>query len=127
MWLKLRVFFQDHASSFRTIILGFALLILTGAVLLSLPYASADGVPVSFLDALFTSTSASCVTGLVLFDTYTQWSLFGRIIILILIQIGGLGVVTMIIVTLVLTGKRIGIGYASQEDQDRPWRFIGQF
>lgn len=109
MWLKLRVFFQDHASSFRTIILGFALLILTGAVLLSLPYASADGVPVSFLDALFTSTSASCVTGLVLFDTYTQWSLFGRIIILILIQIGGLGVVTMIIVTLVLTGKRIGI------------------
>jgi trk system potassium uptake protein TrkH len=109
MWIRIRVFLYDHFTTFRTIISGFILLIAAGALLLSLPAAAADGVPVSFIDALFTSTSASCVTGLVLFETGVKWSLFGRIVILILIQIGGLGVVTAVVAGQVVRGKRIGI------------------
>jgi trk system potassium uptake protein TrkH len=109
MWIRIRVFLYDHFTTFRTITSGFILLIAAGALLLSLPAAAADGVPVSFIDALFTSTSASCVTGLVLFETGVKWSLFGRIVILILIQIGGLGVVTAVVAGQVVRGKRIGI------------------
>lgn len=100
---------KDHLTSFRMIILSFVLMILTGAVLLCLPWASAGGEKVSFLDALFTSTSAACVTGLVVFDTATKWTVFGRIVILLLIQIGGLGVVTMAAAVLTLTGTQIGL------------------
>ncbi|MBR3348791.1 MAG: Trk family potassium uptake protein [Solobacterium sp.] len=99
---------RHHANSFRTIILGFFLLILTGAILLSLPFASVDGY-VPFTDALFTSASASCVTGLVVFNTATKWTLFGKTVILILIQIGGLGVITALILTMVMTGRKIGL------------------
>ena len=106
---KLRILLQDYMNSFRTILLGFFALILCGACLLCLPAASADGQGVPFLNALFTSTSAACVTGLVVYDTATQWSMFGRIVILVLIQIGGLGVVTAFIATMLLTGKRIGL------------------
>ena len=106
---KLRILLQDYMNSFRTILLGFFALILCGASLLCLPAASADGQGVPFLNALFTSTSAACVTGLVVYDTATQWSMFGRIVILVLIQIGGLGVVTAFIATMLLTGKRIGL------------------
>ena len=104
-----RVVVQDHLNSFRTILIGFAVLILLGAFLLNLPVASADRQSVPFLNALFTSASAACVTGLVVYDTATQWSLFGRTVILILIQIGGLGVVTAFVATMLLTGKRIGL------------------
>ena len=104
-----RIMMQDHLNSFRTILLGFVALILLGALLLNLPAASADGQSVPFLNALFTSASAACVTGLVVYDTATQWSLFGRTVILILIQIGGLGVVTAFVATMLLTGKRIGL------------------
>ena len=79
----------------RVIALGFALLILAGALLLSLPAASADGSEKDMLTCLFTSTSATCVTGLVLADTGTEWSVFGQAVILVLIQIGGLGFITM--------------------------------
>ena len=105
----LRKYMHDHFSSFRTIIVTFMMLILLGAVLLSLPISSVSGQYTNFMDALFTSSSAACVTGLVIVDTSSYWSLFGQIIILILIQIGGLGVITIAITTLIFTGKRIGI------------------
>ncbi len=100
---------RKHLNSFRVILLGFAALILIGALILMLPISSADGHSVPFINALFTSTSAVCVTGLVVYDTATQWSLFGRSVILFLIQIGGLGVVTMWVLMMLVTGKRIGI------------------
>ena len=81
---------------FQKILLGFAVLILFGAILLMLPIASNEGVYTPFLKALFTSTSASCVTGLIVYDTATHWSLFGQAVILFLIQIGGLGVVVAV-------------------------------
>lgn len=79
----------------RPLALGFFLLILTGAALLSLPVSSRSGEATNFLDALFTATSATCVTGLVPFDTYSHWSFFGQAVLLVLIQIGGLGFMTL--------------------------------
>src|SRR3989338_6357342 len=76
------------------IALSFLLVILAGGILLSLPISSSRGVPTNFLDAYFTSNSATCVTGLVTLDTGTHFSLFGLIVILVLIQIGGLGYMT---------------------------------
>ena len=107
--LNVRIYLQDRLTSFRMILLSFILFIFTGALLLSLPCASVGSGGVSFLDALFTSTSAACVTGLVVFDTATKWTLFGRIVIMILIQIGGLGVVTAAVAVVSLTGVQIGI------------------
>lgn len=82
-------------TTFQTIILGFAAIILIGALLLLLPFASRSGETTSFLDALFTAASAVCVTGLVVVDTATHWSGFGQAVLLFLIQIGGLGIVTI--------------------------------
>ena len=96
-------------TSARVIILSFIILILTGTLLLLLPFATADGQGTSFLDALFTATSASCVTGLVVHDTATYWSGFGQAVILVLIQIGGLGVVTMALAISMISGKKIGL------------------
>ena len=93
---------------FQKIIFGFAALILFGAFMLMLPISGKKQVPTPFLDALFTSTSASCVTGLVVYDTATHWSLFGQAIILFLIQVGGLGVVVVMTSLILLSGKRIG-------------------
>lgn len=87
--------------------LGFLVVILTGTVLLSLPISSADGNPCSLMDALFTATSATCVTGLIVVDTGTFFSLFGQLIIIILIQIGGLGLMTMSVLFALAVGKRI--------------------
>ncbi|MBW9212565.1 MULTISPECIES: TrkH family potassium uptake protein [Terrabacteria group] len=81
-------------SSFQVILLGFLGLILIGAFLLMLPISSKENIWTPFINALFTSTSASCVTGLVVHDTGTYWSSFGQFIILLLIQIGGLGIIT---------------------------------
>ena len=106
--LNIRIYLQDRLTSFRIILLSFVLIITAGAMLLCLPIACADG-SVSFLDALFTSTSATCVTGLVVFDTATKWTIFGRTVILCLIQIGGLGVVTAAAAVATLTGVHIGI------------------
>lgn len=96
-------------SGAQTILLGFVLLILAGAFLLMLPISTRTGEWTRFLDALFTSTSASCVTGLVLYDTWSHWSWFGQIVILVLIQIGGMGVVTMATVLSKIIGKKIGL------------------
>ncbi len=82
-------------SSFQIILIGFAGVILLGAFLLTLPISSKTHEWTSFIDALFTSTSAVCVTGLIVFDTATHWTIFGQIVILLLIQIGGMGVVTI--------------------------------
>lgn len=96
-------------SSFQTIILGFLALILTGALLLMLPFASRHEGSATFEDALFTAVSASCVTGLITQDTATYWTSFGQAIILILIQIGGFGVVTIAAALSMLSGRKIGL------------------
>ena len=96
-------------SSSQIIILGFVGAILTGCLLLMLPVATKDGQGASFFDALFTATSAVCVTGLVVQDTATYWSSFGQSIILLLIQIGGLGVVTIVAVISLISGRKIGL------------------
>jgi trk system potassium uptake protein TrkH len=93
----------------RIIALGFALIILTGGLLLTLPAASKDGNSLGFVDALFTATSATCVTGLVVKDTYTQFTLLGQIIILVLIQIGGLGFISMTIFFLMAAGRKVNL------------------
>ncbi|MEG1773674.1 MAG: TrkH family potassium uptake protein [Oscillospiraceae bacterium] len=93
----------------KLIILSFFALILTGACLLMLPAATKSGESTSFLDALFTATSATCVTGLIIYDTYSYWSVFGQAIILLLIQIGGMGVVTAAIAISLFTGQRISL------------------
>ncbi|QOX64978.1 Trk family potassium uptake protein [Anoxybacterium hadale] len=96
-------------SPTRIIVSSFALIIFTGAILLSLPAASNDGRSIGFLNAFFTATSATCVTGLVVADTLTQWTLFGQIVILFLIQIGGLGIVTLATFFSVLLGRKISM------------------
>lgn len=93
----------------QIIALAFAGIILLGAVLLSLPAASADGTSAGFFPALFTATSATCVTGLVLFDTGTQWSLFGQIVIITLIEIGGLGFMSAASIVVFLLRKKVGL------------------
>ena len=100
---------KKHLSYPMLIALGFLILIIIGSLLLSLPIASNDGGRVSFIDAVFTATSASCVTGLVVFDTYTQWSLFGLVVILVLIQIGGLGFMTIITMFSLFLRRKIGL------------------
>ena len=97
-----------HLTPSRLIAVGFLLVILAGAGLLMLPIAS-RGEPAGFLDALFTSTSATCVTGLVVRDTFTGWTVFGQLVILALIQLGGLGFMTFITLTSMLLGKRLGL------------------
>ena len=93
----------------QILVLGFAVLILAGALLLFLPHASRTGQYTSFLTALFTATSAVCVTGLVVVDTGTYWSTFGQVVILFLIQIGGLGFMTMATFFFILMGRYIGL------------------
>ena len=100
---------KKRFSSSRKIVLGFAATILVGALLLMLPISSKSGVVTPFNQALFTSTSAVCVTGLVLNDTGSYWSVFGQAVILLLIQIGGLGVVTVAVSLAMLSGKRISL------------------
>lgn len=89
--------------------LGFIIVIMTGTFLLMLPFASKTGQVTHFMDALFTSVSASCVTGLVIADTFTHWTLFGQIVILCMIQVGGLGVITMSAIVYRIFGQRIGL------------------
>lgn len=90
--------------------LSFMGMILLGSLLLWLPVSAADGRPVSYLDALFTATTATCVTGLVTLPTVSTWSTFGHIVILILIQIGGLGVITIVSAVMIMLHKRMGFG-----------------
>lgn len=100
---------KNRFTSFQIIIWGFLAIILIGALLLMLPVSSKAGITTPFNEALFTSTSAVCVTGLVVQDTATYWSWFGQGIILILIQIGGLGVITIAVSFALLSGRKISL------------------
>ena len=101
--------YRWHLSTYQILVLGFAGLILSGVALLMTPYASKSGDSLRFVDALFTATSAVCVTGLVVVDTGTYFSVFGQSVILLLIQIGGLGVMTVATLVAVLSGKKINL------------------
>ncbi len=96
-------------SSFRIIIVGFLAVILLGCVLLMLPISSNDGRKASLLEALFTSTSAVCVTGLAVVDTASGWSFFGQLVILLLIQVGGMGVVTIAVALTMFSGRKVSL------------------
>lgn len=100
---------KKRLSTFQVILLGFAGVILLGALLLMLPISSAERVVTPFNEALFTSTSAVCVTGLIVKDTGSYWSAFGQAVIITLIQIGGLGVVTIAASLSMLAGRRISL------------------
>ncbi|MBR5941996.1 MAG: Trk family potassium uptake protein [Clostridia bacterium] len=102
-------FLRKKLSSFQIIIFGFVLLILVGTVLLTLPISTQGEGGASFEDALFTSTSAACVTGLVTQDTATYWSGFGQAVILVLIQIGGLGVISVAAFIATISGRKISL------------------
>ena len=99
----------NKLSSARIIMLGFLAVILTGTALLCLPISSVNGEPASFTTALFTATTATCVTGLVVVPT-VSWSIFGQAVILLLIQIGGLGIVTIMSGAFILLNKKISFG-----------------
>lgn len=100
---------HKHITSFQIIILGFLAVILMGSLFLTLPVSTQDGLGASFEDALFTATSAVCVTGLIIHDTATYWSAFGQGVILLLIQIGGMGVVTVAVAIATISGRKIGL------------------
>lgn len=106
LWNDMR---HRKLSPTQCIAVMFALIILLGAVLLTLPAASRDGQSCGFLPAVFTATSATCVTGLVMFDTWTQWSAFGQIVILCMIEIGGLGFMTAASFVIFLLRRRVGL------------------
>ena len=105
-WMKKR---PKSLSAMKIIAITFACIILLGAGLLTIPAASRSGISCGFLPALFTATSATCVTGLVMYDTFTQWSGFGQIVIISLIQIGGLGFMSAATLFVFLLRKRIGL------------------
>ncbi len=100
---------KKELSTTQIIMLGFLALILIGAVLLMLPICSSEGTFTPFLTSLFTATTCVCVTGLVVVDTYAHWSTMGHLVMLVLIQCGGLGVVTLSTYILTLLGQKIGL------------------
>ena len=100
---------EKKLSSAQIIILGFAAVILLGSFLLMLPISTQDGQGSTFTDALFTATSAVCVTGLVVQDTATYWTTFGQVVVISLIQIGGMGVVTVAVAVALVSGKKISL------------------
>ena len=104
---------RKRLTSFQIILLGFVGVILIGALILMLPFSSKSGTVTPFNQALFTATSAVCVTGLVVQDTATYWSGFGQAAILLMIQIGGLGVITMAAIFALLSGKKISFSQRS--------------
>ncbi len=93
----------------KLLVLSFAVLIMTGAVLLSMPFSSRSGEWTPFINSLFTATSASCITGFSIYDTYTYWSTAGQVIILVLIQVGALGIITLATFFSLLLRKKVGI------------------
>ena len=100
-------------SHAQTLAIGHFLVILTGALLLMLPIASQDGTVTDFLSTLFTSTSATCVTGLIVVDTGTHWTFFGQLVILLLIQIGGLGFVSIGVLFSMFLNRKISLSTRS--------------
>lgn len=108
IWLRLRRTIGSF-TPMQIIVLVFLAIILTGGLLLTLPISSKSGVPTPFLTALFTATSCTCVTGLALVDTFTHWSTFGQVVMLLLIQIGGLGFMTIVTLFFFAVHRRIGL------------------
>ena len=105
-----KIFSKIHSMEpARVMVIGFGILILFGAIILNLPISTQKGESIGFLNALFTSTSAVCVTGLVVVDTGTYWSEFGQFVIITLIQTGGLGFMTIATMFSLLTRKRINL------------------
>ncbi len=100
---------KKKLASFQIIILGFLGVILLGTVFLMLPISTGNRTATPFSEALFTSTSAVCVTGLVLQDTATYWSFFGQVVIYFLIEIGGLGVITVAASFAMISGRKISL------------------
>ena len=100
---------RSHLTHTQFIAYGFLCIILLGSLLLMLPISSKTGETSSFLNCLFTATSASCVTGLVVYDTWIHWSLFGQLVILAMIQIGGLGFVTIGVFLSIVLRRKIGL------------------
>ncbi|MBQ3135578.1 MAG: potassium transporter KtrB [Oscillospiraceae bacterium] len=94
----------------QIILLSFLLVIFLGSILLALPISSAGGRAVPYIDALFTATTSTCVTGLVTVPTFSTWSVFGQVVILILIQVGGLGVITVMTGMMLLLNRKLGVG-----------------
>ena len=109
LWLRDKLIRSRSLNATRIVAASFAVIILTGALLLTLPAASRSGESAGFFTALFTATSSSCVTGLILVDTWTQWSLFGQVVILVMIQLGGLGFMTILTLFSLATRRRIGL------------------
>lgn len=99
--------FSINLRPTQILVLGFLLMIMVGSILLNLPISSSNGKSIGYIDALFTATSAVCVTGLVVANTLVQWSVFGKIVILVLIQVGGLGFMTITTTLFILLGKKI--------------------
>lgn len=97
-------------STTQMILLSFLIAILLGSLLLSLPVSSATGEAVPYIDALFTATSATCVTGLVTLPTVSTWSVFGQVVILLLIQVGGLGIITVMTGLMLVLKRKMGLG-----------------
>lgn len=111
-WNRLRLWIRKYRPKLaptQIIAIVFALIILVGALLLNLPVSARDGVSCGLLPAFFTATSATCVTGLVLFDTWSQWSGFGQTVILLLIEIGGLGFMSAASLVVFLLRRKIGL------------------
>ncbi len=100
---------MQRLSRVQTIALGFLLIIVVGTILLMLPISSKSGESAGFLNALFTAASSTCVTGLIVVDTYTNWTLFGQAVILLLIQIGGLGFITIGVFFSIFMKRRMGL------------------
>ena len=96
-------------STTHVILLSFLITIIIGSLLLSLPISYQSGSNVTYIDALFTATTSTCVTGLVTVTTYSTWTLFGQIVILILIQIGGLGVVSFMALVMIMINKKFNL------------------
>ena len=103
------VLLKRKLTSFQILIIGFFCVIIFGTFLLMLPFSSRSGLATPFFEALFTSTSAVCVTGLIIHDTATYWSVFGQIVILLLIQIGGMGVITVAASFAMISGRKISL------------------
>jgi trk system potassium uptake protein TrkH len=107
--MRLKAKRRWHLSIWQMLTLGYLCVILIGTLLLMLPFATREGESTTLLNALFTSTSATCVTGLIAYDTATHWTLFGQIVIICLIQLGGLGFMTVVSAIFRLLHRDIGL------------------
>lgn len=116
---------QKSLKPARVLVLSFFCVIIAGTLLLMLPISSKSGQWTPFFDCVFTATSATCVTGITLFDTFTYWTIFGQIIIILLIQIGGLGLITLVTFFSLAIGRKMGLVKASSLTSDVSFSGLG--